>query len=261
MCYIIDWKLLYLSNVRKIKEDNMNKLPAVIAVVIVFAVMTASGCAGNTTHTASPPAAETSAPIQTAEPPPDDSPSSEVPSPSDIIRSANGISVQDRSIMSFDFLGDMKDVKEISFQRCTFADGLVLPYIESLETMGFNGCNPEAAEIVKNNAQITQLNLGAGMTELSILEDLPNLTILSLTANNIKDLGPVSACLNLETLYLNDGNYELTTLKPLFGLKNLTHISMNLKTYFNIAREDLEHYGADPDFSSAPDPDAIIEVD
>lgn len=250
----------------------MKKLLAVLAILL-----TLSGCSTvqdtpvQTTGTPAPtePAAAAS---QTGETPTqpltqEEIQVSEEPSPSDIIRyeidtgsgkTAVGISVQDRSITSFDFLGDCDNLKQLTFERCIIAEGVVLPYIESLDSVALRDCNTDAVNIVQNNTQLTGLGLGLNMTDLSILEILPNITVLYLTGNDIKDLSPLSACDQLETLYLFDGNYDITTLQPLFGLQKLSHIGMNLRTYRNIAREDLEHYGADPD---AIYPEGIIEVD
>jgi hypothetical protein len=83
---------------------------------------------------------------------------------------------------------------------------------------------------------------------------------LNLTTNDISDLAPLTSCAELEYLSLLDGNYGITSLKPLFGLQKLNRIMMSLMTYRNIDPDDLWHYGADPD-ATFPDAESIIEVD
>lgn len=70
---------------------------------------------------------------------------------------------------------------------------------------------------------------------------------MELNGNNITDLAPLIGLKDLNWLSLLGGNIGITSLKPLYGLKKLEHISLNYGTYLNIPRDELEHFGADPD--------------
>ncbi len=128
-----------------------------------------------------------------------------------------------------------------------------------MERLQVNQCGSTAIEIVKNSTQVEALDLDYDDIEIiDVLKEFHNLVHLSLIGNNVSDLSALEGMKTLEELFLLDGNYNITSLKPLFGLKNLSKISMNLRTYKNISREDLEHFGADPDTTY---PQGIIEVD
>jgi internalin A len=158
----------------------------------------------------------------------------------------------------FDALDNYKNLAGVSFENCAFADDIALPHCPALLKAEIFNCGERDAMILLNNPQIEELYLG-GVSDISALSQFKRLRHLDLTYNDVADLTPLAGCESLESLVLTDGNYNLRSLKPLFGLKNLTRIQMGRKTYENIPREELEYFGADPD---AVFPEGgIIEVD
>jgi internalin A len=132
--------------------------------------------------------------------------------------------------------------------------------INSLEQLGVSDCGKNGVDIIKNNTQVTSLGFsGDQIINIDILKDFNNIVRLSLVQCDVSDLSALSELENLEELNLLDGNYRINSLKPLFDLKKLTKIYMNLKTFNNISREDLAYFKADPD--DGPGLGSIIIVD
>ncbi|KFW93875.1 Protein C21orf2, partial [Phalacrocorax carbo] len=57
---------------------------------------------------------------------------------------------------------------------------------------------------------------------ISICRDLPNIEVITFSANDISDLEPLTQCQNLSELYLRKNN--ITSLNELFYLKNLPRL-------------------------------------
>ncbi|MDR1299122.1 MAG: hypothetical protein LBJ84_02580 [Oscillospiraceae bacterium] len=166
------------------------------------------------------------------------------------------LAIYDRHLDSFELLDGYKNLTEISFDNCTFADGIALPHCDALLKAEIFNCAAPDVQILRNNTQIIDLYLGGGMSDISILAQFTGLIYLHLTNNDVTDLSPLAGCLKLESLVLAAGNYRVNSLKPLYGLTNLTWIQMNQLTYENLPVEDLDYFG-----SYFDDPPGVIEID
>jgi Leucine-rich repeat (LRR) protein len=170
------------------------------------------------------------------------------------------LTIYDKYLDSFELLDGYKNLTEITFDNCTFADDIALPHCDALLKAEIFNCAAPDVQILRNNTQITDLYLGGGMSDISLLAQFTDLTYLQLTNNDVTDLSPLAGCLKLESLVLVDGNYRVNSLKPLYGLPNLTWIQMDQLTYENLPVEDLDYFGSDTD-DRFNKPGSIIEID
>ncbi|CAF0934243.1 unnamed protein product [Brachionus calyciflorus] len=77
----------------------------------------------------------------------------------------------------------------------------------------------------KDLQSITKLNCWASdLDDVSILKEMPNLEILTLSANNISSLKDVQNCLNLSELYCR--NNKIADLREIFYLKKLNNLKI-----------------------------------
>jgi internalin A len=171
---------------------------------------------------------------------------------SEIDKKAETIHILDRNIKTLEFLTDCDQLKELEIDGCTIQEGVCLPEIATLEKLSVNYCGQGAIDIIKNNPQIRILSLCYdGIEDIGSLENFHSLTELSLHGNNITDLSTLSVMSELETLGLLDGNTEITTLRPLYGLDKLMSINVNWKVYQSLPKEEMAHFGNDPDDENA----------
>ncbi|XP_003218464.2 cilia- and flagella-associated protein 410 isoform X1 [Anolis carolinensis] len=84
-------------------------------------------------------------------------------------------------------------------------------------------------KVVLSRAKATSLSgvrklncWGSRIADISVCRELPNVEVMTLSANNISDLEPMNQCLNLTELYLRRNN--IASLHELFHLKKLPHL-------------------------------------
>ena len=76
-----------------------------------------------------------------------------------------------------------------------------------------------------NISQITKLNIwGEDIEDISIISKMPNLEVLSLSANKISSLFPLSYCLNMREIYLRNNNID--SFEELYHLTNLPKLKI-----------------------------------
>lgn len=201
----------------------MKKIIAALFAVLLIAVL--AGCAGRQepspastsggTPATAAPALELSSPEGTEEPAPTSASKPQL-TEAEIDKTAEFLYIYKRNITLFDFLADYTNLKALTIDNCTIPDGLALPAIKSLEILLVGECGPNSIELIKNNTQITELDLGANqLVNIDVLKDFHNLVRLTLMRNGISDLSALERLENLEDLCLLGGNRELTSLKPL----------------------------------------------
>lgn len=168
---------------------------------------------------------------------------------------------------------DVQDVKSLDISGATINDPSKLSEFTNLERLEIDGessindfsfllnlenlnklslgqsdiCDFENISNLPNKDKITEFTIayctvnGNKLSDISLLKKFPNITDLNLSGNDISDLTPMSNLSNLEFLNLEDGNFNITTLKPLYGLEKLSSIMLPLNCKFT--EEDIAHFG------------------
>ncbi|KAH0623929.1 hypothetical protein JD844_007139 [Phrynosoma platyrhinos] len=81
---------------------------------------------------------------------------------------------------------------------------------------------------------------GSRITDISICCELPNIEVMTLSANNISNLEPVNRCLNLTELYLRRNS--IASLHELFHLKKLPRLRVLWLSENPCCGSDPHHY-------------------
>lgn len=168
---------------------------------------------------------------------------------------------------------DVQDVKDISITGATINDPSKLSEFTNLERLEIDGessindfsflsnlenlnklrvgqsniCDFENISNLPNKDKISEFTIayctvnGNKLSDISLLKDFPNITRLDLSGNDISDLTPMSHLSNLEFLNLEDGNFNIASLKPLYDLEKLSSIILPLNCTFT--EEDIAHFG------------------
>lgn len=168
---------------------------------------------------------------------------------------------------------DVQDVKDISITGATINDPSKLSEFTNLERLEIDGessindfsflsnlenlnklrvgqsniCEFENISNLPNKDKISEFTIayctvnGNKLSDISLLKDFPNITRLDLSGNDISDLTPMSHLSNLEYLNLENGNFNITSLKPLYGLEKLSEVLLPLNCKYT--EEDIAHFG------------------
>ncbi|XP_066433177.1 cilia- and flagella-associated protein 410 [Eleutherodactylus coqui] len=81
---------------------------------------------------------------------------------------------------------------------------------------------------------------GSRLTDISICQELPNVEVMTLSANSISTLEPISHCQNLTELYLRKNN--LSSLAELYYLKQLPRLRILWLSENPCCSPDLQKY-------------------
>uniref|UniRef100_A0A8D2JEY1 Cilia- and flagella-associated protein 410 n=2 Tax=Varanus komodoensis TaxID=61221 RepID=A0A8D2JEY1_VARKO len=81
---------------------------------------------------------------------------------------------------------------------------------------------------------------GSRITDISICRELPNIEVITFSANNISDLEPMTQCQNLTELYLRRNS--IASLNELFHLKKLSRLKILWLSENPCCGPDPHHY-------------------
>lgn len=167
---------------------------------------------------------------------------------------------------------DVQDVKDISISRATINDPSMLSEFTNLESLDIDESSINDFSFLANLENLKKFSIGHSdindfenisnlpnkdkisdftiayctvngnkLSDISLLKDFPSITDLTLSGNDISDLTPMSHLSNLEFLNLEDGNFNIASLKPLYDLEKLSSIILPLNCTFT--EEDIAHFG------------------
>lgn len=167
---------------------------------------------------------------------------------------------------------DVQDVKDISISRATINDPSLLSEFTNLESLDIDESSINDFSFLANLENLKKFSIGHSdindfenisnlpnkdktsdftiayctvngnkLSDISLLIDFPNITRLDLSGNDISDLTPMSHLSNLAYLNLENGNFNITSLKPLYGLEKLSEVLLPLNCKYT--EEDIAHFG------------------